>query len=81
MNIDEMKTALKGGIVKVTFIKANGEERQMNATLDPQYLPEQKEESKKSTTRKVSTTSIPVWDMEKSAWRSFRVDSVTSFVV
>lgn len=80
MNIDEMRKTLKTSVVNVTFTKANGEEREMQATLMPEYLPEQ-EESSKNSTRKVSTTSIPVWDIGKSAWRSFRVDSVTSFVV
>lgn len=79
ISIDEMKKELTTNIVSVTFTKVDGSERVMRATLDPQYLPPQVGDS--TTTRKVSTTSLPVWDVDKSAWRSFKVSNVTEFVV
>ena len=59
----------------VTFTKVNGELRTMWCTLDPEFLPKQIELINETESKEVPT-SIPVWDLEKNGWRSFRVDSV-----
>jgi hypothetical protein len=59
----------------VTFTKVNGEMRRMWCTLDPEFLPKQID-IKYEVKSKEAPTAIPVWDLEKSEWRSFRVDSV-----
>ncbi len=60
----------------VTFIKADGTERVMKCTLNPEQLPkvELKENVKP---RKESTTSMRVFDLEKNEWRSFTIKKVT----
>ena len=59
----------------VTFTKSDGTERVMKCTLVPDQLPkvEIKEDAKP---RKESTTSMRVFDLEKSEWRSFTIKKV-----
>lgn len=82
MSIIERETLtnlLKVGVLEVTFNKLNGEKRVMNCTLDPSYLPEVITES--TSTRKVNDEVIAVWDLDNNGWRSFRYDSVTSYII
>jgi hypothetical protein len=66
---------LHHGPAKVTFTKADGTERVMNCTLEPDQLPvvEIKEGAKP---RKESTTSLRVFDLDKKEWRSFTIKNV-----
>jgi hypothetical protein len=61
--------------VLITFTKKDGSERVMRCTLNPDVLPK-KEINEERTSRKISTTSIPVFDLDTQAWRSFTVRSV-----
>ena len=65
------------GPVTVVFEKKDGTLREMRCTLKdvPQY--ERKTESE--TTRKKNDEVMSVYDMDKSEWRSFRIDSVKSY--
>ena len=73
-----LKSHLRMGPVTVTFTKKDGTERVMKCTTDttlimfkdPTVL-----ESKEST-RKVNEDIMPVYDLENSAWKSFRWDSI-----
>jgi len=62
------------GPVTVVFEKKDGTLREMRCTLKdvPQY--ERKTESE--TTRKKNDEIMSVYDMDKSEWRSFRIDSI-----
>ena len=62
------------GPVTVVFEKKDGTLREMRCTLKdvPQY--ERKTESE--TTRKKNDEVLSVYDMDKSEWRSFRIDSI-----
>lgn len=73
---DLIRLTLKSNICKVTFKKANGEIRDMICTLKEDVVVphEKKTERVKSENNDV----LAVWDCEKSAWRSFRYDSVIS---
>ena len=68
---------LKDNVCEVNFTKLNGEVRIMKCTLQDSYIPETTSE----TTKKPNTDILSVWDIEKGAWRSFRVDSLNSFEV
>jgi hypothetical protein len=76
---DKFSVWLKGMLVSsegvVTFTKADGTERVMKCTLNPEQLPkvEIKEDAKP---RKESTTSMRVFDLEKNEWRSFTIKKV-----
>lgn len=62
--------------VKVTFTKSDGTEREMRCTLREDLI--QSTEKKTERSKKENTDVMSVWDLEKSAWRSFRLDSVKS---
>ena len=67
---------LKMGEVRLTFNKKDGTIREMKATLDQKVVPII--ENTSSTERKYrSPEVVSVWDLEKSAWRSVRFDSIT----
>ena len=72
---DELKDMLHKGIYNVTFTKVDGTERKMRCTLMEEYLP--KVEYDNNPHRAESDTAIAVWDLDKDAWRSFRIHSVT----
>jgi len=67
---------LHKGICTVRFTKANGEDRTMQCTLHPSYLPETQILTEKQNT---NPQTITVWDIEQKGWRSFRVESVERF--
>ena len=67
---------LKYGPVTVKFKKSNGEEREMNCTLkEGIVVPYQ---PKTDNTKKQNLEVLPVWDIDKKEWRSFRYDSIIS---
>ena len=74
---DEIKKLLKEKVVTVKFKKKDDSIRKMICTLSEEYLPEiQKEQEGEKKKKTESPDVIPVWDLEKLAWRSFRVDSI-----
>jgi hypothetical protein len=76
-----MINELKSGICEVEFTKVNGETRLMKCTLDPSIIPVATKEDPLSQkkVRSVSEEVLPVWDVEREQWRSFRVENVTRF--
>jgi len=73
----KLQTLLKDNIVEVTFSKVNGDLRTMKCTLKSTLLPERLTESKGKT---FPENVLPVWDTEKNAWRSFRVEHVHDYI-
>lgn len=68
---------LKSNVVEVTFTKTDGTERVMNCTLKTEFLPESTATHHKTP----SDETVNVFDVDKNAWRCFRLDSVKSFKV
>ena len=62
--------------MRITFTKVNGEERIMDCTLQEHMLPETNESN-----RKQNEEVLPVFDINKGEWRSFRLDSVTNIEI
>jgi hypothetical protein len=77
MTRDEIKEILKKGVHSVTFTKVDGTTRVMQCTLDPDLLPPPKEGDEEKVKKEPNLSILPVWDVEKEGWRSFKVDSVT----
>lgn len=73
------RTLLRTGPHIVTFTKADGTERVMNCTLEHDVISEQFGESEKIDPDAKPSSTLRVWDLDKEAWRSFRIESVTSF--
>jgi len=59
--------------MKITFTKVNGEERVMECTLQEHMIPETN-----PANRKENEEVLPVFDIDKGSWRSFRLDSITN---
>jgi hypothetical protein len=72
-----MLTALKQGVCYLTFTKVSTRKpRVMKATLLPVVVGY--DGAEKNANKDKPTLSV--WDVEKNAWRSFRIDSVSDFV-
>lgn len=67
-------SALSSGPVQVLFSKKNGEERLMNCTLQESVVPVY--EKKTDKIKQKNEEVLSVWDLDKSEWRSFRLDSI-----
>ena len=79
-----IKSLLQKSTVTVTFVKADGTDREMLCTLNWDYIPSTAitpsspvdgivKESKKPR-KEPDPHSLRVFDMEKQEWRSFRFD-------
>jgi len=66
---------LKKGIVQVTFTKADGTIREMNASLASKYITEELK-PKGNDTRIPDPDLIHVIDTDINQWRSFRLSTV-----
>lgn len=79
---DALKALLSKGIHQIKFLKADGSERIMNCTRDPELLSETLTEGltegtkKDGTPKKEPTTSVRAVDVEKGEWRAFTIAKV-----
>jgi len=78
---DELVKLLKERVITVKFKKKDDSIRKMICTLSEEYLPEIENiiEDPEKKKKKDNPNTIPVWDLEKLGWRSFRVDSVVEY--
>lgn len=78
-DIPEFRSWLSGVLhqvpVTVTFLKKDGSERTMLCTLQEDKVVYG--EKKTDRTKTVNHDTLPVFDMNKNEWRSFRLDHVT----
>ena len=86
MKYEDYINELQNGTYDVTFMKVNGEIRNMTCTLAKDQLPQVSESIADSILlnetvkpRKVNTEAVKVWDLDAKGWRSFRIASVTNF--
>ena len=70
----DIETLLNEKVAEVTFTKKDGERRVMKCTANLDLIP--KEFHPADPDRNASDSVKQVFDMDKSAWRSFRWDSV-----
>jgi len=80
INKEEFKERLKTTTAKIKFRKVDQSIREMSCTLSEKFLPEM--EIKEDYTPKTKTdnpNNLRVWDLDKQAWRAFRVDSVIDY--
>ena len=86
---EALKDYLRQGSSNVLFEKADGTSRQMVCTLHPEMIAQNKPETvpldqvmqndtetAPKREHKESPDVIPVWDLEKHAWRSIRLDRI-----
>ena len=76
-----LRAKLQENEVSVTFTKRDGTERAMLCTLSTSRIPGEhvpQGAGDTSSTETVSKEALRVFDLEKTAWRSFRFDSIKS---
>lgn len=78
MNQDTIKAELQNGVVEVTFVKTDGTERVMRATLNEGKIPEASRPKNSGKTRAVNPEVQPVFDLDEQHWKSFRWDSLVA---
>ena len=84
---DWIKSLLKLSEITVTFVKADGTDREMLCTLNWDFIPSDKAPKETPTTpvdgivkeskklrKEPDPHSLRVFDLEKQEWRSFRFD-------
>lgn len=71
-----LRGLLKEGVVTVEFIKSDGTNRVLRCTLQPVLLPQQPLVESDRKSRRENAATLAVWDLDGSAWRSFRLDRV-----
>ena len=72
LEFETIRKALEENVCIVDFVKKNGENRTMFATLSNEIIDHF---GPVVPNKRV----VPVWSMEDRAWRSFSLDSVVSF--
>ena len=79
-NKDALITQLQEGIVEVTFLKVNGDERVMTCTLREDVKPAatKKDPLTLEKVRKINEEVLSVWDVKAEGWRSFRWGLISS---
>ena len=76
---ESIRSQLPQSAMNIEFIKTDGTTRNMLCTLQEDIaIPHEKKTDRQKAE---SDETVAVWDLEKSAWRSFRVDSIISAVV
>jgi hypothetical protein len=79
MEKDTLKDLLKRKVVKITFKKKDGSERVMNCTLHEDIVPVY--EKKTERVKKTNDDVIAVWDLDKDAFRSFKLESLINYSI
>jgi hypothetical protein len=75
---DAIVEMLREGVVSVKFTKKNGTIRDMECTLLPFYIPEDRRP--KGTGNVTGENILRVYDIVEDDWRCFLVDNVLSVV-
>ena len=79
MNREEIVKILSENKAVVTFTKKDGTVRDMLCTRNFDTIPVEAQ-PKGGTQRQENLEVVTAYDLEKSAWRSFRIDAVTNVV-
>jgi hypothetical protein len=78
-NKQDLQTLLRKHVVIINFRKKDKTERVMKCTLLSDLVPIY--EKKTERTRPENEGALAVWDLEKEAFRSFKIDSVIDYHV
>ena len=81
MEREDYLTALRNNDCKVVFTKVDGTERTMLCTLRENVIKPLFEGKETKTVVQRTNKNITVYDLEKNAFRQFKIDSVKSFEI
>ena len=75
-----MVSKLREGKCRVLFTKINGEERNMECTLEEVHIPDSaKPKNQDDDGLQTMLKVIKAYDVKAQGWRSFRVENVKTF--
>ena len=77
-DIEALRRALAEGEVELVFVKRNERYRVARATRCLELIPDS-DRPKGTTRRRESDTAMAFYDLDKGAWRSFRIDYLLDF--
>jgi hypothetical protein len=77
--VEQLKTILTESNVRVEFTKLDGTHRSMLCTKNSTVIPAAAMPT--GNNKKPNNTVISVYDLEKAAWRSIKVDNILSWAV
>lgn len=83
MTRDDILKQLREGVITVIFTKVNGDEREMDCTLNMDIIPVEAHPKSDGNVREgVDTTinAIKCYDVNAQGWRSFLFDKVKKVV-
>jgi hypothetical protein len=75
-----LKDILKKQVLQINFVKKDGTKRLMKCSLREDIVPK----IEKTTTKKPkpeNSNVLAVWDLEKEAFRSFKLDSLVEYSI
>jgi|LakMenEpi03Aug12_release.lakeMendotaPanAssembly.Ray.scaffolds.fasta_scaffold3635422_1 hypothetical protein len=78
---NKLTELLQKKYVRVTFTKTNGAQRKMTCTLHEDVVVPYEPKTERKRDKKENDNLVVVWDVEKSAFRSFKLDSVINYEV
>jgi hypothetical protein len=83
MNITKntLQRLLKREILEINFNKKDGTPRSMICSLKNEFLPKVEKPTDPTKQRPENPNAIAVWDIEKEAFRSFRIDSLIDYKI
>lgn len=76
---EQLLPQLQQSVCELFFKKVNGSIRHMTCTLRTADLPMIEQAKVAVSAESANPEVIPVWDLDKQAWRSFRVNTVFFF--
>jgi hypothetical protein len=77
---NELTTLLKNNVLGIAFEKVDGTVSEMVCTLMGDHLPIIEDTENKPTKKKDNPDVVNVWNMDKQAWRSFRLANIINNV-
>ncbi len=83
MNITKntLQRLLKREVLEINFHKKDGSNRSMICSLKNEFLPKIEEKKETEKSKKENPNTIAVWDIEKEAFRSFRIESLIDYKI
>lgn len=83
MTRDDILKQLREGVITVTFTKVNGDEREMDCTLNMDIIPTSAHPKSDGNVREgvdATINAIKCYDVNAQGWRSFLFDKVKKVV-
>lgn len=79
MDKDQYQQLLREHIMRVVFVKANGQTREMRCTTRSDLLPVA--ESAETGNARIPSPAVVAWDLDIHEWRSFKPERVSEYQI